>query len=430
MRKATPEEINSMLVDCCGCGKKHLQVGGLLSGKNYCKSCKDELEIDVSSGLHQKKSEMTHFTVQKIYVLKPKKHLIEKSILSGKKIYTGSLHGIATNDQNLIGITDDGSKATMHELKKNDFVQKSNGNFAKVSDVARYGTTVVSKKTAVDEIIKAGMMVFGYNTKPTPIFRKGYELEHKGIGIPYLGVELEVTSELSDSAEKELSKQIIKSMEENDLLEFFYMKHDGSIGNGVELVSHPATLSQIKKLNLSKFLDDIKEIGFKDDDRCGLHIHVSRDALTKRGWWALMTMMSKLTNKFVKISRREKNAMQYCKFEGMSGGISEALLKGSGICKDNVTESNDRHMAMNFKNKNTVEFRLFRSTTDYDTLIGTLQLVEALVMFCREYSFMHIQDQRSSELWNEFTDFCNKNNYRKLIKMLGMMSLYYINQKK
>ena len=142
-----------------------------------------------------------------------------------------------------------------------------------------------------------------------------------------------------------------------------------------------------------------------------------------------MSFIGKVNNKFVKLSRRDKEKMSYCSFDGMRGGVMDALLSGKEIFTHDINQNGDRRLAVNFNNKNTVEFRLFRSTVDYDTLIATMELVEALILFCREYSFMYVQDERSSELWNEFTKFASNKGYKKLINLMKSMGLVYINEK-
>ncbi len=430
MKRISEEELQKYLVKCCGCDKKHIQIGMIYDGKNYCQKCKNKLEVDVSTGKFFKKNEMTSFKAQGIYVKNPSTDLVHKSMISGEKIFVGEIYNtlnkpdIEKAEQHV-----EGKWALKKEFEANGFVLMSTNKWCEPERVFRYGDVVLFRDNFISDLKRMNKMVLSYNTKPVPIFRKTTELTHNNVGVPFLGIELEVNTTRGESAEQVLSEEVLNLMVKTDMIELLYMKRDGSIGNGVELVSHPTTLSYIKKTKLEEFLSGIKEIGFQDDDACGLHVHVSRDSLSKKGWWSLMTFMNKLSNKFLKISRRDKTRLNYCQFNNMTGSITDALINGKTIFTKDVDKNKERYSAMNFLNDKTVEFRMFRSTTDYNELIGTLQFVEALVMFCREYSFIHIQDQRSSELWNEFTSFAKKNGYSRLIKMLKSMSLYYINEK-
>jgi len=429
MKKANLEDIQQYLVDCKGCGKKHLPIGVLFRGGSYCASCKKEMETCAISGENYMKKEMKHFKLQDIYIKSPNIDLIVKSSISKKEIYIGTVIKSKLTPDLFAGKLANGKYALVGELVGIGYILTSANVWADGSTLFRYGTETVPRENTSDHLESAGKLVLGYSTKPEPIFRKMYENEHMGIGVPYLGLELEVNTMSRDSAEKVLSKKVIDLMVKTDLIENFYMKHDGSIGNGVEIVSHPTTLSYFKKSKLKEMIEGIKEIGFQDDDTCGLHIHVSRDSLSKKGWWTLMSFISKVNNKFVKLSRRQKDKMSYCSFDGLRGGVMDALLSGKEIFTHDITKNGERRLAVNFNNKNTVEFRLFRSTVDHDTLIATMELVEALVLFCREYSFMYVQDERSSELWNEFTKFASNKGYKKLINLMKSMGLVYINEK-
>ncbi|WP_305297043.1 hypothetical protein [Parvibacter caecicola] len=73
-----------------------------------------------------------------------------------------------------------------------------------------------------------GQSIQSYYFKPAPIFRDDPESEPTGL---YLGVELEMDDGDADAAATRIS-----SMYGND---FLYFKHDGSLDDGCELVTHP-----------------------------------------------------------------------------------------------------------------------------------------------------------------------------------------------
>jgi hypothetical protein len=87
----------------------------------------------------------------------------------------------------------------------------------------------------------------------------------------YLGVELEIDDGGEDA---ENAKEILKEGED-----FIYIKHDGSLSAGLEIVSHPATLFyHLIKVNWGGILQKAKKLGYTshDNERCGLHIHINR----------------------------------------------------------------------------------------------------------------------------------------------------------
>ena len=65
----------------------------------------------------------------------------------------------------------------------------------------------------------------------------------------------------------------------NDTLGFTYCKHDGSLTNGIELVSHPATLEYLmeRKEIFREVFNEMIDRGYTshDNGHCGLHVHIS-----------------------------------------------------------------------------------------------------------------------------------------------------------
>ena len=92
----------------------------------------------------------------------------------------------------------------------------------------------------------------------------------------YLGVELEIDEggECVEYAEKLLDIA-------NNNNDHIYIKHDGSIDDGFEIVSHPMTMSYHK--NIMPWYDILIKavrMGYvsHNTDTCGLHVHVNRSA--------------------------------------------------------------------------------------------------------------------------------------------------------
>ena len=60
-----------------------------------------------------------------------------------------------------------------------------------------------------------------------------------------------------------------------------YIKHDGSLDEGFELVTHPMSLSyHCKEMPWQAMLDTLVDMGYRSHQTgtCGLHCHVNRDA--------------------------------------------------------------------------------------------------------------------------------------------------------
>jgi len=99
--------------------------------------------------------------------------------------------------------------------------------------------------------LKGDSYIRDYNYKPEPIFYGKDDL--------YYGIELEIDcgGELSENAEKLENIANAKS-------ERIYCKHDGSIHDGFEIVSHPMTLNyHYSDMNWKKIFEKATDMGYR-----------------------------------------------------------------------------------------------------------------------------------------------------------------------
>lgn len=109
-------------------------------------------------------------------------------------------------------------------------------------------------------------VIHNYDYRPETIFY--------GDGPRYFGVELEIDKggEIGSNAEQILAV----GNREHD---FYYCKHDGSLDDGFEIVSHPATAEyHLTQLPWKAVMAEAVSLGYRSHQACtcGLHIHISR----------------------------------------------------------------------------------------------------------------------------------------------------------
>ena len=107
-----------------------------------------------------------------------------------------------------------------------------------------------------------------YSYKPEPIFY--------GDGNLFMGVELEVDEGGKDDDNAGTLKSIANSSDEH-----IYIKADGSLDDGFEIVSHPMTLYyHMHEMDWESVLKEAVNMGYRSHQTstCGLHVHVNRDA--------------------------------------------------------------------------------------------------------------------------------------------------------
>ena len=231
--------------------------------------------------------------------------------------------------------------------------------------------------------------IHSYDYKPLPIFY--------GVGPRYFGVELEIdgAGEYDSNADKILA---IGNHDEPRV----YCKHDGSLDEGFEIVSHPAMLdSHMHIFPWAQMMNAAVSMGYRSHQAttCGLHVHISRDAFgrTEQAQEAaiarLLFFVEKHWNELLKFSRRtnrqlERWAARY--------GYKDTPKEMMDYAK---SYHYGRYTCVNLTNTETVEIRIFRGTLKYNTFIATLQLVNRLC----DVAIYLTDSELHAMSWSDFT---------------------------
>lgn len=210
--------------------------------------------------------------------------------------------------------------------------------------------------------------IHAYNYKPYPIFY--------GDGPRYLGVELEIDG----AGEDEYSAKHILGVANSDT-EHLYIKRDGSLDDGLELVTYPMSLAyHEEQMPWDEILDEARSLGYISHKTmtCGLHVHISRDSFGETrleqecSIARLLYFVEKFWTELLRFSRRtESQANRWAARYGMQLSPQEVLHTAKQPYAG-------RYMAVNLTNEETVEIRIFRGTLKLNTLIATLQMVNAI----------------------------------------------------
>lgn len=254
--------------------------------------------------------------------------------------------------------------------------------------------------------------IHNYNYKPEPTFYRGEDHNDK----LFMGVELEL----------EVVKGYMSNIAEEILKDPIYCKTDGSLDNGFEIVTHPCTLSYHKnKMKWDEMLKKLIANNCKSHDTstCGLHIHVSKKALSHIEAIRLGIFVNLNCQNFETLARRTQS--HYSKFKFIKKGRSENKKhdkdKGEYL---SVINNDDRYEALNYQNHSTIEFRLYKGTLKYHTLISTIELTHAVCYFVKQVdSTLNLVDKEKG--WNLFMEFVKKQckTYPNLIEYLQAKGL-------
>lgn len=258
-----------------------------------------------------------------------------------------------------------------------------------------------------NETILNKQSIRSYYYKPTPIFY--------GNGPRYFGVELEIDR----GGESESNARTLLSIA-NSLEELMYCKHDGSLDDGIELVTHPLSLTYHLEImpwrELLKKAVDLMYYSHKGGT-CGLHVHVNRSALGSTIQEQdtviarILYFMEKHWEELLKFSRRtasqlERWAARYG-YQEQPKEILNKAKKGYG----------GRYVSVNLENNATIEFRIFRGTLKYNTLIATLQMVNRIC----DVALYLSDDELQAMSWTTFVSGCQE---KELVQYLKERRLY------
>lgn len=233
----------------------------------------------------------------------------------------------------------------------------------------------------------------------------------------FFGVELE--TDKGDDRDAYVDDLYAVSDEER----LFTCKTDGSLNNGVELVSRPMSFwYAMESFPWEDIAKCARDNGFRSHDAhtCGLHIHVSRAGLGENEYEQdlttakLMIMLDRFWPLVVKFSRRGDGELrQWARqngifYDGIDREKEEDVVKNA---KSKAID-NGRYQAVNLQNAYTVELRMFRGTLNVNTIRATLQFVQTAIEFVKRTP---LKDCVKAD-WMDFvhSDYEELNDYLKV----------------
>ena len=214
----------------------------------------------------------------------------------------------------------------------------------------------------------------------------------------HFGVELE-TDDFHSSRERNCAGTKLEDISQDESL--FWMENDGSLDDGIEIITQPATLKYHQlEFPWKKITDIIEDCGGKSHDThtCGLHIHFSRAFFYQTNYLyknptgdlrtiRLLYLFEKFWEQLVVFSRRNPKALaQNAEKYGCPLLDKRATDKISDIHHEY-----SRYYAVNLHPRETIEIRLFRGTLNPDTIIGSIELVDLLVRMAKKMSTKKLQ---------------------------------------
>lgn len=218
----------------------------------------------------------------------------------------------------------------------------------------------------------------------------------------HYGFELEVERINVDKNKDYSDLDLINIIGKNR--KWIYFMKDPSLIDGFEIISHPCTISFLKK-ELPQLLKDLQDLGLGEYFTTGLHFHVDRKVFGKNNKEQIsnignaIKIISNNFNILRKVCGRTTDTIYSNNWKGLCKTVEELnnvnpLFLGSNKHTDNSEYTRFilkkdyrntkgfnfiRNNPLNLLKKITVEFRLPQATTNFNDFIGRLLIYDTLI---------------------------------------------------
>lgn len=221
-----------------------------------------------------------------------------------------------------------------------------------------------------------------------------------------LGAEIEVGGNNNISSDNDKNSTVKKCIQimngsDSDEENLIYSTHDSTVQ--IEFYTMPCSLEFHKnKMNYREMFEYLDKEGYKGHDckTAGLHIHANRNYLGKSRISQelviskILYILEKFNDEICVIARRDN---EYSEFVG-SKKEENSLVELYGKYKDH-----GKRAALNLQHKDTIEFRMFKSTLKYETFILTLEFVKDIIDYAKSASIEEIELIKWADLMKLFS---------------------------
>jgi hypothetical protein len=219
----------------------------------------------------------------------------------------------------------------------------------------------------------------------------------------YLGLELEV--EVNDSADRtEKAEELLNAIGihhseiDNCSHQYALCEHDSSLDHGFEIVTAWTGLDVHAK-QLEFFKSRWSSVRSHDTSTCGLHIHICKSDMSLYHASKLVLFITNPENEKLVYTLARRSSDSYAKIYNKKEDMS--WLKDANRYerkRDKLQNLNqDRYEALNFQNSNTIEFRLFKGTLKYQTIMACLEFTYASWFFTKDASLNDLSTDKFLE---------------------------------
>jgi len=188
-----------------------------------------------------------------------------------------------------------------------------------------------------------------------------------------------------------------------------YLKEDGSLSDGFEIVTHPHTLSMYQTSFPWDTLDKLQRAGMRswNTRTCGLHVHVSRRAFhVKNGIFTDIVKTQGHELRFMKLIYDNQRMVE--RIAGRSNNNYASFQDKNKLVSKvkHGTQENGRYSAINTENDATLEVRVFKGSLRKERVLSALEFVHSAVEYTRD---LKVTGKNNALSWLQFTRYVAEN---------------------
>lgn len=232
------------------------------------------------------------------------------------------------------------------------------------------------------------------------------------------GQDLFMGFELETYADDRCEEHDVSDYTESQFGSYFAMERDCSIGDGIEFITQPCTLSyHLDQLpDIAAWTRYLVHHGYNSHNsaKCGFHIHLDKKYFGKKldcatakllfifeRHWDNLLRFSRRTNRQVGnwCNKHQEHDGMVSRYDERTGRYkSELLVPGKRLTSIVKKTSHERYRAINLCPYNTIEIRLWRGSLNMETIEATLKFTARLAELCKKASAIELYKMSFDDL--------------------------------
>lgn len=243
-----------------------------------------------------------------------------------------------------------------------------------------------------------------------------------------LEMEIDTDYDLDYRARKLLDALGDYRAPDGDRYTYALCEQDGSLDNGFEMVTAYTGLD-VHKEQLQFFKERFEGATSHNTSTCGLHVHICKADMSTLHACKMVLFINDADNQKLVYALARRDSSSYCKIHDKKNDkhwMRDAVQAGKSIGENKLQKkyqlrnlNSDRYEALNFKNDKTIEFRLFKGTLKYQTIMACLEFTFATWHFCKDAGQSELTTAKFLEFICRAENRCDTRFLRTYLKEKG-----------